>query len=157
VQTCAAHSTIPTLHQQLLYTHATPPLSAASATPSIVTFLSQLLLFTVTPQLCTRTSSGTPQYACNSLVSCQCYSLYRYFSLSATPLHCYSSAVPTLHQQLHYTHATPPLAPSATPSVVTFLSQLLLFTVTPQLYPHFISNSSTRMQLPCQLPVLLPL
>jgi hypothetical protein len=40
-------------------------------------------------------------------------------------------------------HATPSSAASATPSIVTFLSQLLPYTVTPQLYPHFISNSST--------------
>jgi hypothetical protein len=135
--------------------YSATPLSAASATPSIVTFLSQLLLYTATPQLyyiyshfisnsftrmqlphllpvpvllplkllfslsnsstlllriCTYTSSATPLQACNSLVRCQCNSLYSYFS------------------------------------------QLLLYTVTPQLYPYFISNSSTHMQLPCQLP-----
>ncbi len=177
-----------TLHQQLLYTHATP-LSAAS----IVTFLSQLLLYTVTPQL-------YPHFISNSStrmqLPCQLPVLLplQLLSLSATPLHSYSSAVPTLHQQLLNTHATPFQLPvllllqllfslsnssallllscthtsSATPlhacnslvrcqcySLYSYFSQLL-YTVAPQLYPYFISNSSTRMQLPCQLLVLPP-
>ncbi len=134
--------------------HVSPSL-AASATPYIVTFLSPLLLYIVTTHLYLHfisNSSTSMQLPCQLLVLLPLYLLSSLsYSSTLLLLSCtHTSSATPLH-----THATPLSAASATPSIATLLPQLLLYTDTSQLYQHIISNSSTYMQLPCQLPVLL--